>query len=232
MPMRLPPTTALVAIPEADRTFGQTMFLKAYTNVGFVESEGSFGLHNWDYSRAIVNTALNQAKAAEANPPEPRKWVVSLRVSKSTINKGQKVFFRGAVLDGWGFTGKGKITLQRRMSGQSWRNWKTQTLASNGTYDIQQRLNFAKGKWYLPCQHARRWRTQSRRRQPQQDSQNQVVQPSGFWPTGLSDDRRHAKGGPREGAALRASGAGPGRPRVAPAPRPGGRPAAFDRPDG
>jgi len=141
--------TALVAIPEADRTFGQTNFLKAYTNVGFVESEGSFGLHNWDYSRAIVNTALNQAKAAEANPPAPRKWVVSLRVSRSTIKKGQKVFFRGAVLDGWGFTGKGKITLQRRMGGQSWRNWKTQTLASNGTYDIQQRLNFAKGKWYF-----------------------------------------------------------------------------------
>jgi len=141
--------TALVAIPEADRTFGQTNFLKAYTNVGFVESEGSFGLHNWDYSRAIVNTALNQAKAAEANPPQPRKWVVSFRVSRNTITKGQKVFFRGAVLDGWGFTGKGKVTLQRRMGGQSWRNWKTQTLASNGTYDIQQNLNFAKGKWFF-----------------------------------------------------------------------------------
>ena len=70
-------------------------------------------------------------------------------MSRNTITKGQKVFFRGAVLDGWGFTGKGKITLQRRMGGQSWRNWKTQTLASNGTYDIQQRLNFTKGKWYF-----------------------------------------------------------------------------------
>ena len=140
---------ALVAIPEADRTFGQTNFLKAFTNVGFVESEGSFGLHNWDYSREIVNVALLQAKAVQAGQPEPRKWVVSLRVSRDSITKGQKVFFRGAVLDGWGFTGKGKITLQRRMGGQSWRNWKTQTLASNGTYDIQQRLNFTKGKWYF-----------------------------------------------------------------------------------
>ena len=68
---------ALVAIPEADRTFGQTNFLKAFTNVGFVESEGSFGLHNWDYSREIVNVALLQAKAVQAGQPEPRKWVVS-----------------------------------------------------------------------------------------------------------------------------------------------------------
>jgi hypothetical protein len=140
---------ALVAIPEADRTFGQTNFLKAFTNVGFVESEGSFGLHNWDYSREIVNVALLQAKAVQAGQPDPRKWVVSFRVSKSVINKGQKVFFRGAVLDGWGLAGKGKVTLQRRMSGQSWRNWKTQTLATNGTYDIQQNLNFAKGKWFF-----------------------------------------------------------------------------------
>ncbi len=80
---------------------------------------------------------------------EPRKWVVSLRVSKDSITKGQKVFFRGAVLNGWGLAGKGKVTLQRRMAGQSWRNWKTQTLATNGTYDIQQRLNFTKGKWYF-----------------------------------------------------------------------------------
>ena len=138
---------ALVAIPEADRTFGETNFLKSFTNVGFVQSEGSYGLHNWDYSRSIVNVALLQARAVEAVQPEPRKWVVSLRVSKNEINKGQKIFFRGLVLDGWGFTGKGTITLQRRMTGQSWRNWKTQTLASNGTFDIQQKLNFTKGKW-------------------------------------------------------------------------------------
>jgi nitrate/TMAO reductase-like tetraheme cytochrome c subunit len=140
---------ALLAIPEADRTFGETNFLKAFTNVGFVQSEGSYGLHNWDYSRSIVNVALLQAKAVQANQPDPRQYVVSLRVSRDSITKGQKVFFRGLVLDGWGFVGKGKITLQRRMGGQSWRNWKTQTLAPHGTYDIQERLNFAKGKWYF-----------------------------------------------------------------------------------
>ncbi len=140
---------ALVAIAEADRTFGQTNFLKAFTNVGYVESEGSFGLHNWDYSRAIVNVALAQARAVVAGTPAPRQWVVSLRVSKSKINKGQKIFFRGAVQSGWGLAGKGTITLQRRMNGQRWRNWKTQTLTTSGTYDIQQRLNFKKGKWFF-----------------------------------------------------------------------------------
>ena len=140
--------TALVAIPEANRSFDQTNFLKAFTNVGYVESEGSFGLHNWDYSRAIVNVALAQAKAAQMSS-EPRKWVVSLRVSRNSIKKGQKIFFRGVVQSGWGLAGKGKVTIQRRMNGQSWRNWKSQTLATNGTYDIQQKLNFKKGKWFF-----------------------------------------------------------------------------------
>ena len=141
--------TALVAIPEADRTFGQTNFLKAFTNVGFVESEGSFGIHNWDYSREIVNVAFLQAKAVQAGQPQPRQFIVSLRVSRDSITKGQKVFFRGAIQTGWGLAAKGTVTLQRRMNGQNWRNWKTQTLATNGTYDIQQKLNFAKGKWFF-----------------------------------------------------------------------------------
>jgi hypothetical protein len=139
--------TALMAIPTADRTEIETTFLKAFTNVGFVESEGSFGLHNWDYSRAIVSKAYEQALLVSA--ATPRKWVVGLRVSKDSIKKGQKIFFRGAIQTGWGFAARGKVTLQRRMNGQKWRNWKTQTLKTNGTYDIQQRLNFKKGKWFF-----------------------------------------------------------------------------------
>jgi nitrate/TMAO reductase-like tetraheme cytochrome c subunit len=138
---------ALVAIPEAQWTSTERLFLSAFTNVEFVESEGSFGLHNWDYSREIVNTAHVQAlTVADATA---RTWVVSLRVSKDSIKKGQKIFFRGVVQTGWGFAGKGKVTLQRRMNGQQWRNWKTQTLKTNGTYDIQKRLNFKKGKWFF-----------------------------------------------------------------------------------
>lgn len=139
--------TALVAIPESDWTASQRLFLSSLTNVEFVESEGSFGLHNWAYSVQIVNTAMNQARAVAA--PEPRRWIISLRVSKKVINKGQKIFFRGAIQTGWATTASGKMTLQRRMAGQSWRNWKSQTLAANGTYKIVQRLNFNKGKWYF-----------------------------------------------------------------------------------
>ena len=43
--------TALVAIPQNQWTTAQRAFLSSFTNVEFVESEGSFGLHNWDYSR-------------------------------------------------------------------------------------------------------------------------------------------------------------------------------------
>jgi len=139
--------TALVAIPESDWTTSQRLFLSSFTNVEFVESEGSFGIHNFAYSVRIVNTAMNQAKAVAQ--PEARAWVVSLRVSKDSIKKGQKIYFRGAVQTGWGIAASGTITLQRRMAGQSWRNWKTQTLAANGTYSIVQRLNFKKGKWYF-----------------------------------------------------------------------------------
>jgi hypothetical protein len=137
---------ALVAIPEAQWTASQRLFLSAFTNVQFVQSEGSYGIHNWLYTVAIVNKAHEQVLTVVA--PDPRKWIVSLRVSKTQINKGQKIFFRGVVQTGWGFAGKGKVTLQRRMAGKSWRNWKTQTLKTNGTYDIQQRLNFT-GKWYF-----------------------------------------------------------------------------------
>jgi hypothetical protein len=138
---------ALVAVPEAQWTDIERLFLSSFTNVEFVQSEGSYGLHNWDYSREIVNTAHVQALTV-ANATA-RKWVVSLRVSKDSIKKGQKIFFRGVVQTGWGFPGKGKVTLQRRMAGQNWRNWKSQTLKTNGTYDIQQKLKFKKGKWYF-----------------------------------------------------------------------------------
>ena len=71
--------TALVAIPEADWTNSQRLFLSSFTNVEFVESEGSYGIHNFAYSVRIVNTAMNQAKAVAA--PTPRKWIISLKAS-------------------------------------------------------------------------------------------------------------------------------------------------------
>jgi nitrate/TMAO reductase-like tetraheme cytochrome c subunit len=138
---------ALVAIPEADRSAGETLFLKAWTNVQYVESEGSFGLHNWDYSREIVNVALAQARSAE--PVAPRPWVVSLALSRTSITKGQKVFFRGVVQNGWGLAAQGTVELQKRRAGGTWATWKTATLAVNGSYSISLKVKLAKGKWYF-----------------------------------------------------------------------------------
>ncbi len=57
---------ALVEKPSNTWTTTERAFLSSFTNVEFVESEGSFGLHNWDYSREIVNTAMMQAKIAQS----------------------------------------------------------------------------------------------------------------------------------------------------------------------
>jgi hypothetical protein len=144
---------ALVAIPEADRTFGQTNFLKAFTNVGYVESEGSFGLHNWDYSRAIVNVALAEARAVTAVTPSPRSWVVTMKASKSSISVGKKVKFRGLVLTGWGLAGKGTLTIQRKLGNGAWKKWTTVNLATGGTYGKTLKMT-KKGSWkvrgYMP----------------------------------------------------------------------------------
>jgi hypothetical protein len=145
--------TALVAIPEANRTFGETNFLKAFTNVGYVESEGSFGIHNWDYSRAIVNVALAEARAVTAVAPAPRSWVVTMKASKSSVNVGKKVKFRGLVLDGWGLAGKGTLTIQRKLGKGAWKKWTTVNLATGGTYGKTLKMT-KKGSWkvrgYMP----------------------------------------------------------------------------------
>jgi hypothetical protein len=146
--------TALVAIAEADRTASQTLFLKGWTNVQYVASEGSFGLHNWDYSREIVNVALAQARSVAQ--VAPRAWLVKLALSKSTITRGQKVFFRGVVQNGFGLAAKGKVKLQRRQAGGKWSTWKSQKLATNGSYSIVLHVNLARGRWlfrsYMPAQ--------------------------------------------------------------------------------
>ena len=74
--------TALVAIPQNQWTTAQRAFLSSFTNVEFVESEGSFGLHNWDYSREIVNMAMSQAKIAQTGVVVKMPWVVTLSMSK------------------------------------------------------------------------------------------------------------------------------------------------------
>ena len=76
---------ALVAQPQNTWTTAERAFLNSFTNVEFVESEGSFGLHNWDYSREIVNVAMNQVKVAQSGVVVKLPWNVTLSLSKSSV---------------------------------------------------------------------------------------------------------------------------------------------------
>ena len=42
---------------------GQMAFQKGYTNQSYVQSEGSWGIHNWEYARSIILTALSEARS-------------------------------------------------------------------------------------------------------------------------------------------------------------------------
>ena len=46
-------------------TKGQMAFQKAFTNQQYIESEGSWGIHNWDYARTVILKALEQAKSVK-----------------------------------------------------------------------------------------------------------------------------------------------------------------------
>lgn len=57
--------------PKAERkTEQQVAYEKALTNISFAESEGSLGIHNYEYARAILDKAAEQLAFA-AIPPTP-----------------------------------------------------------------------------------------------------------------------------------------------------------------
>jgi len=136
--------TALVAIPAARRTTDQTTFLKAFTNVGYVESEGSFGIHNWDYSRAIVNTALLEAQSVKA---APKPWRVTFKISKARVAVNHKVKFSGTVKTSAMAPGAGVVTIQKKVKGH-WKAWRTAKLKSTGGFAKTVKMT-KKGTFYF-----------------------------------------------------------------------------------
>ena len=42
--------------------------MSAYTNRSFIESEGSWGIHNWDYAKTVILKAIEQAKSVRYQP--------------------------------------------------------------------------------------------------------------------------------------------------------------------
>ena len=50
----------------ADWNDSELAFQSAYTNRTFIETEGSRGIHNWDYARTVILKALDQAKSVKS----------------------------------------------------------------------------------------------------------------------------------------------------------------------
>ena len=55
--------TAINKKPMKKWSKNQMRFQKAFTNQSYVVAEGSWGIHNWDYARTVILTALAQAKS-------------------------------------------------------------------------------------------------------------------------------------------------------------------------
>jgi hypothetical protein len=138
---------ALVEQPENTWTTTVRAFLSSFTNVEFVESEGSFGLHNWDYSREIVNTAMMQAKIAQSGVLVRLPWTVTLSLSKSSVVAGGKVKFSGSVETAKGVNGAGTAKIMKRVGGV-WKVWKNATLNASGNYSITVKMT-TKGTFYF-----------------------------------------------------------------------------------
>ncbi len=139
---------ALVAIAPNMRTDDQTTFLKAYTNLSFVESEGSFGLHNWDYSRSIVNTALVEAQSVES-APIPAPWTVAFKISKTSITKNTTITFSGSVSPASSLAwGGAKVSIQKKDSSGAWQAWKSATANGSGDYSLNVKMT-SKGTFYF-----------------------------------------------------------------------------------
>jgi len=51
---------------QADWNASELAFQSAYTNRTFIESEGSWGIHNWAYAREVILKALDQARSVKS----------------------------------------------------------------------------------------------------------------------------------------------------------------------
>ncbi|MGE5228189.1 MAG: multiheme c-type cytochrome, partial [Deltaproteobacteria bacterium] len=138
---------ALVDTPSNTWTTTVRAFLSSFTNVEFVESEGSFGLHNWDYSREIVNKAMMQAKIAESGVLVKLPYKVTFKISKSPVKAGAKVTFSGTVKTAKGVAAAGTVKIMKRVGGV-WKVWQRTTLKSDGSYKLTKKMT-TKGSFYM-----------------------------------------------------------------------------------
>jgi hypothetical protein len=104
-------------------------FQKAFTNQQYIESEGSWGIHNWDYARTVILQAKNEAQSVKG------VGVITIKVSKSSVKVNSKVKFTGKC----GTLATGKVTIQRKNGSGSWKNWKTVSLKA-GSYSVSYKM--------------------------------------------------------------------------------------------
>jgi hypothetical protein len=121
----------------------QLNFQKGYTNESFVSSEGSWGIHNWEYARSIILMAKQQANAVGTLS------VVTIQRDKSSVKVNAKVKFSGTV----NTATSGTVTIQRKKGSGSWSNWKTVSLNAMGKYSTTQKMT-SKGTFYFRARFA------------------------------------------------------------------------------
>lgn len=95
---------ALADKGEAAWNESELAFMSAFTNVEIVEQEGSFGIHNWAYSNAIVNKAMEQAESI--------KWsVIDVTITSPLVPTPPPYYGSGALKFGQSTTISGKVVL-------------------------------------------------------------------------------------------------------------------------
>jgi hypothetical protein len=114
----------------------QLNFQKAFTNQKYIESEGSWGIHNWEYARSIILTAKSQATAVTATT------VITIKASPTSLKKNKTVKFTGTVAT----STTGTVTVKVK-SGSSWKNAGTAPLKGTGTYSVSIKMT-KKGTFY------------------------------------------------------------------------------------
>jgi hypothetical protein len=86
---------------QADWNASELAFQSAYTNQTYIESEGSWGIHNWEYAKSIALKAIEQAKSVKTTLTDitidqsPAPYTTPL-----TTTYGQSVVISGKVVGG------------------------------------------------------------------------------------------------------------------------------------
>ena len=121
----------------------QLAFQKAFTNRSYVESEGSWGIHNWEYARTVILKARDQAQSVN------NVTIVTIRADRTSVRVNGRVKLSGSVAT----ASTGTVTIQRKKGSGSWSNWKTDTLDTAGKYSGSYKMT-ARGTFYFRAKFA------------------------------------------------------------------------------